>query len=162
MLRRAAYWLIDFGLLLALWFLFVFKPEWHEAWVGVAAAALGAGATEAVRAAEHPRFFPHLSWILEFRRLPLQILRDTWAVTKKLAAMAFLADRDTGRFLTIPFRAGGNSPRAIARRALAITYGSISPDSIVVGINRAHNQLVLHLLAGNRVPEILEILERRR
>ncbi len=159
---RAAYWLIDFGLLLVLWFLFVSRLQWSEAWVGLAAAALGAGATEAVRRTEHPRFFPHLSWILLFRRLPVQILSDSWAVTKKLGRMMFRGDRGTGRFITMPFRAGGGGPRAIARRALAIVYGSLSPDSIVVSINRAHNRLVVHLLTGNQVPQILQTLEREQ
>ncbi len=161
MWRGVLFWLTDFALLLALWLAFVFSAGWQELLVGTVAAALGACATKAVRAAGHPHFLPRPSWILELRLVPGQIVRDTIALVRKLFRMIFRGDTETGRTVAVPFRAGGSDGRSVARRVFAVTAASISPDSIVIGIDRAHDRALLHLLTGGRVPEILRRLERK-
>lgn len=160
MFRQLAFWFLDFILLMALWLAFVFKAEWQETVVGIGAAALGASATAAVRATGHPRFLPRLSWILEFRRVPGQIISDTAAMIGKLFRMAVRGDTGIGRIIAIPFEPGDEGGHSVARRALAVTYASISPDSIVMEIDRAHNRALVHMLTGRRAPEVLRRLGR--
>ena len=158
MFRRLTFWFIDFGLLLILWLAFVFKLDWQEALVGIGAAALGAFGAAAVRATGHPRFQPRLSWILEFRSVPGQIARDTAALTGRLFLMIFRRDTDIGRIIAVPFQTGGSDGRSVARRMLAVTYASISPDAIVMNIDRANNRVFVHVLTSRRAPDLLRRL----
>ena len=142
MLGRAAYWLIEFLVLFVLWLLFVSELKLSESLAGVGAAALAATATEAVRGCEHPRFFPDVSWILRFGRVPIRILSDCWLLVRTLGS------RDTGTFQSIDFPAGGNDARAVARRALGTLYETLPPGSVVIGIDRQRNRMLLHLLGA--------------
>ncbi len=146
MLTRALYWSVGFAVLLCVWLLFTTTLAWSETVVGVAAAALAATGTEAVRGAEHPRFLPQIRWLIQFRRLPAEILRDCMLLMRKLMHMCFRGDRRTGEFRTVPFRAGGATSRSAARRALAILYTTLPPNTIVIGIDRTRDVMLLHLL----------------
>ncbi|MBZ5584569.1 MAG: Na+/H+ antiporter subunit E [Acidobacteriia bacterium] len=138
---RPLYWFVQFLALLALWFLFVCQIKSSEAAVGLGAAALAATAAEAVRGQEHPRFFPRLRWILDAWRIPGQIVRDSWLVARNLATRG-----GTGVFRTVPFEARGNDAHSVARRALAILYSTLPPNSIVIGIDRKRDTMLLHVL----------------
>src|SRR5689334_599147 len=98
---RVVYWLAEAILLFAWWLLFVCQVQAHEAVVGIAAVALAASATEAVRGCEHPRFLPHLEWLLQSWSLPFRIVRDCGLLLRNLI------DRRAGRFQELPFPAGG-------------------------------------------------------
>ena len=144
MFLRCFYWLVEFTALFALWLLFVFQFRASESLVGILAAALGATAVEAVRGCEHPHFLPDLRWILEFRHVPLRILRDSWLLVRTVGTS------HTGRFRTRPFPAGGNDARSVARRVLATLYETLPPGSIVIGIDRRRNEMLLHVLGGGK------------
>ncbi len=162
MLLRAVYWLVQFGVLLCVWLLFVYRAAWSEISVGVLAAALAATATEAVRAQEHPRFWPHIRWVLEFWHVLGEIVRDCWLLSRRLLRMIAGAEPDTGRFEALPFRSGGSGPRAVARRALAILYTTLPPNSIVIGIDRKRDRMLLHLLEEAPAPAVAAVLEGKR
>jgi hypothetical protein len=146
MLARALYWLLEFVVLLCAWWLFTGTVGWNETVAGAGAALLGATATEAVRGVEHPRFLPDLRWIADFRHVPGAILKDSLLVTGKLWRMLFAGDRSTGRFVSVPFPPTGSGARSIARRVLAILYTTLPPNTIVIGIDRAHNGMLMHQL----------------
>jgi multisubunit Na+/H+ antiporter MnhE subunit len=137
---RIVYWLVETALLFILWLLFVVQLTPHELLVGVGAAALAASATEAVRGCEHPRFLPHIEWIIQSWRLPFEIIRDCALLVRNLF------DGRPGRFESIPFQARGEDARAVARRALAIFYTTLPPNTFVIGIDRRRNVILLHRL----------------
>lgn len=142
MFLRGFYWLIEFVVLFALWLLFVFQLKASESLVGVIAAAIGATAVEAVRGCEHPHFLPDLRWVLDFRHVPLRILRDSWLLVRTLGS------KRSGRFRTRTFNSGGNDSRSVARRVLSTLYETLPPGSIVIGIDRRRNEMLLHVLGG--------------
>jgi multisubunit Na+/H+ antiporter MnhE subunit len=137
---RIVYWLVEAALLYVLWLLFVAQLQPHELLVGLAATALAASATEAVRGCEHPRFLPHIQWIIRSWRLPFEILRDCALLIRNLF------DRRPGRFEAIPFGAGGEDARSVAKRALATFYTTLPPNTVVIGIDRRRNVMLLHRL----------------
>lgn len=140
MALRVVYWAAEAALLFVFWLLFVDSLASHELAVGAAACVLAATATEAVRGTQHPRFLPHLRWLLASWRLPGQILRDCVLLVRNLF------DHRRGRFESIPFDAGGADARSVARRALAIFYTTLPPNTIVIGIDRRRNSMLLHRL----------------
>src|SRR5690348_9991871 len=139
---RVVYWLIEAALLFVLWLLFVCQFHAHELLTGAGAAALAASATEAVRGCEHPRFLPHIQWLMQSWRLPFEIVRDCGLLIRNLF------DRRTGHFEVVPFEGGGDDARSVARRALATFYTSLPPNTFVIGIDRDRNTMVLHRLEG--------------
>ena len=57
-----------------------------------------------------------------------------------------------GEFRAVPFDGGGDDPRDTGRRALAEALGSFAPNTIVIGVDRERNLLLVHQLhrAGGR------------
>jgi hypothetical protein len=137
---RILHWLAEAALLFGLWLLFVAQLARHELLVGAAAVVLAASATEAVRGCEHPRFLPHVQWLVRAWRLPFEILRDCALLVRNLF------DRRTGRFEELPFQAGGDDAHAVAHRALGIFYTTLPPNTVVIGIDRRRNVMLLHRL----------------
>ena len=136
--RRA--WLIWWVLLTAL---FVALEDSRRLEVLVLAAIVGAfGATAAVivRASREVVLRPRARWILEalrnLRRWPGDFV----------ALVGALPRRPQGRIVEEPFTATGEDPQSAARRALAVAGGSLSPNSIVVGIDPDRGVLVRHEL----------------
>jgi multisubunit Na+/H+ antiporter MnhE subunit len=162
MLARAASWFLQFAVLLGIWLLFVSKLEPSETLVGVGAAVLSATASEIVRGVERPRFLPHIGWMLEFWRIPLQILKDCGLVTAKLFRILTGRGRGTGHFVSVPFEWGGTDQRSVARRVLAILYTTVTPNTIVVGIDRERNEMLLHTLVESPVPPVAIVMESKR
>ena len=143
---------ISFGL----WLLYVSSLSPHELLAGTGAAALAAFASEAVRSAEQPRFVLHLRMLRAARRVPFEILRDCARVTAKL----FSGRRPAGRFRTIPFYAGGDDGASVARRTLAIAFVTVSPNSIVIAIDKRRNRMLFHELVRGGAPQAAYLLGR--
>lgn len=142
MAARLLHWGNEACLLFLIWLLFVDELQAHELLVGAGASLLAATAVESVRGAEHPRFLPHFRWILASWRLPWQIVHDCVLLLRNLV------DRRTGHFETIAFDASGADARSVARRALAIFYTTLPPNTIVIGIDRRRDYMLLHRLEG--------------
>lgn len=138
---RALYWVSGTALLFGLYLLYA-GVESHEVIVGVGAAAISAGAVEAVRGTEHPRFLPHIAWLARAFRLPYEIARDNVLLVRNLAR------GDQGRFVRIPFEPGAEDAHGIARRTLETFYRTLPPNSIVIGIDRARHEILMHVLEG--------------
>ena len=150
-----------FASLLVLWLLFVDTLRWSEIVAGVGAAALAAVAMESVRDETHPHFLPHARWIFEFGTIPVQILHDCWLLIGKLGRMLFARDRRTGQFEGARFEARGRDAHSAARRALATFYTTLPPNTIVIGIDRARGEMLIHRLVPTGEPDVPRLTEGR-
>jgi hypothetical protein len=105
-----------------------------------ASAAVGIRAARGLRGSLDPsllRVVPAAAWSL---------------VTESVLVLGFLlrrlaGRRQRGRFRTAPFRAGGDGPRDVARRALTESLGSLGPNTIVIGVDRDRDVVLVHQLA---------------
>jgi hypothetical protein len=138
---RALYWLAAAAVLFGLWLLFA-GAQPHELIAGAAASILAATAAEVVRGTEHPRFLPRLPWLVRGLRLPWQILQDSALLVGNL-----FTGRE-GRFVREPFDAGDADAHGVARRTLETVWRTLPPNSIVIGIDRRRNEILLHVLEG--------------
>lgn len=134
---------VEFVFLLGLWMLFVSLPEINELVAGLAAAFLAAAADAVVKATEFARFRPRFAQVLLIFIEPWYVAKDTlvifWELLRRIAGKP-----RRSRLTVIPFKGGDNSLDGSARRALAVAYTSISPNTIVLGIDRKRNFLLLH------------------
>ncbi len=151
--KDAALGFVEFLFLLMLWTIFVGNPTWHEISIGLIAALFGATADDIVKAEDFAPFRPHLRWIV-------LIFWEAWYALKgAVAAFSELARSLTGhkpdaQFLAIPYCYGGDNATAAAKRALFTAYMTISPDTIVVGVDRDKHIALVHQLGSSEIPEI--------
>lgn len=144
---------VEFLFLLGLWMLFVSQTQRAELVAGIFAAAFGAVADGLVKSKRLARFRPRLKWLALFALEPWYVLTGSaaimWALGRRL-----MGKKSEAQFRVVPFPAGGNDPESAARRALAITLTTVSPETIVVGIDRERGLMLLHLIAPASIPKI--------
>lgn len=141
---RALFWAAAFLVLYGTWLLFTANLDWEELVIGIPAAAIGATAFEATREQPVAQFWPKATWLLEGWRLPWYVLTGTFEIFKVLAQDVLGSKPAESLMRAAKFDAGGDDPRSAARRALAIAYTTMPPNSIVVSIDLEANELVFH------------------
>ncbi len=143
---------------LILWVCFTFSLSVAELLVGAASAALTVIALEFAFRAE-PLFF-HPTWTMlgQTRKLP-------WLILKGLATLisVFWSRLRSGRsesvFRLVRFNATAVTPKEAAQRALVVSFSTTPPNSIVVGIDREKQQMLLHQVKKTALPKLIQNLE---
>ena len=156
MQKRGAIWLVSFTILFGIWLLLAGSVAWHEVVVGLAAAGVATVISELVRGQEHPRIWPHARWFLELWALPWEILSGCWVVASALIR------GEPGLLHEVPFESGGDDRRSSARRAMAIAFTSISPNSMIIDIDRERGVMLIHNADHGPVPRIARYLGEAR
>jgi multisubunit Na+/H+ antiporter MnhE subunit len=142
-----------------LWLLFTSTVNASEAIAGFGASTIAATAAEIVRADRPFVFRPRLAWFRVAWRIPLQIASDTRTVFVVLFDHVTGRKRVRGTWQAVGFRHGRDAdPEDAARRALATVGITMSPNSIVVGVDPDRDELLLHQLREH--PEDVEKLLR--
>lgn len=156
-------WLIfaaEYVFLLGAWILFTSLPEMNEITAGLAAAFLGAAGDAVVKATEFARFRPRFRHAMLILAEPWYVAKDTvlvfWELLRRIAGMP-----RRSRLKVVPFDGGGDDLNGSARRTLAISYSTISPNTIVLGIDRERNLLLLHEMVPAETPWIAKQLGAR-
>ncbi len=140
-----------------LWFLFVYQLSLTELIAGAGAAAVTIVGLELSLKVVPLRFQPELRWLLLMLRLPGTVIRDM-GVLVRIFFRLITGKKIPGLFQVTDFSALGEGPRANARRALAVVFTTVSPNSVVVGIDRKTGLLLFHELEATPVPQILKEL----
>jgi hypothetical protein len=142
-----------------LWFLFVYQLSLIELAAGAAAAALTVVALQISFHAVPLRFRPEARWLSQAFMLPATVVKDMVVLLRALTRL--LSGRKIhSLFQVTHFPAIAEGPHANAKRALAVAFTSVSPNSIVVGIDRNSGLLLFHELEKTPLPKILEELEK--
>jgi multisubunit Na+/H+ antiporter MnhE subunit len=132
---------------MALWLLLTSTLAGSEAIVGVGASAIAATFAEMSREHVAPRFRPRARWLARGWRVPVAMVTDTWLVLLALWGELTGTKRVRGSLRTVPFHHGGErDPRASARRALAEIGVSMTPNTVVIGVDPDRDVLVVHQL----------------
>ena len=152
--KRVLFWFSECAVLFVFWLLYVDKIDVWELMVGLAAAALAATGSEAVRGMNFTRFYPYKQWFLLLWRVPGMVIEGCWILLKVLVLRNVLGRDIQGELKTVAFDPGGDDPRSAARRALAIALTTIAPNSIVVWIDRREHLILLHQMLSTGVPAI--------
>ena len=128
--------------------------------MGVAVAAAGAVGDVIVKKEGFAAFRPRLHWVALIVWEPWYVIKGTVLALRELART--LAGRQPHfQFRIIPYRYGGQNETAAGKRALFSAYVTISPDTIVVGLDQKRELALLHLLGSEELPEIARELGAR-
>jgi len=154
MAKRVGFWVAWYVPLVLLWLLFVDTFAAQEVIVGLVAAAIAATAAELVRSQELVRFRLDPHWLRGLPGLPWQVLHDTWLLTVALWRHC-TGSPVRGVFRVVPFPSEADDDRSAARRALATALVSVAPNTVVVGVEGAEGEMLVHQLVpepGSPVP----------
>lgn len=118
------------------------------------AAALGTTAAVALSAQSPQRFTARWDWVPVFAsRLPGALIYESWLLLGPMLWTALLRrSRARGRYIALPFDAGGDDPMSASRRVAVIYGASVTPNAIPIFVDRRRGLLVLHQLKARREP----------
>ncbi len=144
------------------WIIFVGTFSLHELLIGVLGALLATAGLSIINCHYPARFHARLTELLSLWRLPGYLISDTWKVLAVRAKDLRGVQTATSLFRVVPFRAGEKEdPRASARRALAVIYTTITPNTVVLGVNTNHQNLLLHQLVRGPISRMTKDLGAR-
>lgn len=130
-----------------------------ELYAGAGATVLAAAAFEISRERRFADASLSPAWVLRAWRIawraPVQIV----FVCREAIAQLLRRRPARGRFRAVAFDAGGDGSRDAGRRALAEALGSLAPNTIVIGVDRDRNLILVHQLHRHGGREELDPLE---
>ena len=141
----AAWWVLS----MLLWLLFTSTVAPSDAGLGMCASLIAAGVGVAAQSSGAFGFRLAWRWVRRAWRLPVRIATETAVVFAALLRHATGRKGVRGTWAAIPFRAGGDDPASVGRRAMATLLASVTPNSLVVGIDAEEGQLLVHQLVSD-------------
>jgi hypothetical protein len=146
--RRVLSWSIGWALAAALYLLLIDITELPELLVGAVAAGLAATGLELAREQAIPGERVRLAWLLRIPRAILMVPADIGRLCAlALGAALRLGVREpVGSFRALPFAGAEDQRRDGGRRALAEAVGSLSPNTVIVGVDERRQLILAHQL----------------
>ncbi|HWF51349.1 MAG TPA: hypothetical protein VG294_11985 [Solirubrobacteraceae bacterium] len=157
--RRVLAWSLGWCFSAALYLLLIDITDLPELIVGAGAAALAATGLELAREQGIVGESIRLRWLRRLHRPLLKVPADIASVT--LMAFRALAHHDAtvGSFRAVRFSGGEDEQRETGRRALAEAFGSLAPNTIIVGIDGERELILAHQLRPTGGREAIDLLE---
>ena len=141
------------------WLIFVGTFSLHELLIGIIAAVLTAVGMVIVTINYPVPFSPTLTDLLACWRLPWGVVSGTWKIIAVALRDLMGVERSKSLFRVVRFDAGSkDNPRATARRVLAVIYTTITPTTIVLGINTKDQKMLFHEIDRDPLPKMTEQL----
>jgi len=146
-MRRASAWTAAGLLAGGLYLLLIDTTSLPELIVAVAAAAIAATGFELARE-EHTAggVTVRLRWLATLHRALLKVPSDVAAVSFMALRQLVHPQRVNGTFRAVPFRCGAENDIEVGRRALAESFGSFAPNTIIVGVDVERELILGHQL----------------
>ncbi len=159
LLRRVCALLAAWLFAAALYFLLIDITDLPELIVGAGAAVLAAAGFELAREQDIANLVPKARWLLRLRKPFMNVPSDIAAVS--LAALNQLLHPRAvkGEFRAVPFRGGEHEQLEGGKRALAESFGSFAPNTIIVGVDGEREMILGHQLRRRGGPEAIDVLE---
>lgn len=141
------------------WLVFVGTFSLHELLIGIIATIFTAVGMAAVTLNYPVPFSPTLADLFSCWRLPWYLLSGTWKVLAVAAKDLLGVQRAKSLFRVVRYEPDTKkSPRRSARRVLAVVYTTVTPTSIVLGVNANQGKLLVHQINPGSVSKMMEQL----
>jgi len=138
-----------------LWIAYVGTFAVHELLLGVIATLIATLGLFIINRRYPAKFSPSFHELLSLWCVPWYLVSDTWKIIAVAGKDLVGAKRAASLFRTVRFDAGTkDDPHAVARRVLAVVYTTITPNTIVLGINASDQKMLLHELVSSPLPKM--------
>ena len=143
----------------ALYLLLIDITDLPELIVGIGAALLAAAGFELAREQELADLKTRIRWVARLYRPLLKVPSDVAAVS--LVALGQLLRPRTvqGQFRAVPFREREDDRLVAGRRALAESFGSFAPNTIIIGIDGDRGVILGHQLRRSGSDDAIDVLD---
>lgn len=157
--RRGLAWTVGGLLAGGLYMLLIDTTSLPELIVAVAAAAIAATGFELAREQETAGgMTAHLRWLATLHRAVVKVPKDIAFVSFEAVRQLVRPRRVTGTFRAVPFHCGPDHDIEIGRRALAESFGSFAPNTIIVGVDVERELILGHQLRRTGGAEAIDVL----
>jgi multisubunit Na+/H+ antiporter MnhE subunit len=157
-MRRARITVAGFVLAAAFYLLLIDTVDLPEFCAGAAVAALAAAAFELSREQGVAEAEIKPAWLTRAGRVLVRVPTQIATVSREAVAQLFTRRRSRGVFRVVPFSASGDTPGDAGRRALAEALGSLTPNTIVIGVDAERKLLLVHQLRRQGGEEEIDVL----
>jgi hypothetical protein len=146
--RRALAWSLGWGFAAALYLLLIDITQLPELLVGALAAVLAATGMELAREQAIVGERARMRWLLRIPRATVKIPADIAKLTLVAlrGAARLRVGKPVGAFRAVPFAGAEDEQREAGRRALAEAFGSLSPNTVIVGVDERRHRILAHQL----------------
>jgi multisubunit Na+/H+ antiporter MnhE subunit len=142
-------WATTFVALYGVYLLFVSTLTKPELFVGILVTFIATLAAGAFGTIGLVRFKPTLRELIQAWRLPYYAVQGSWELFKALGQQLFTKDGAESLIRSVPFEVGDEDAHSAGRRALAVTYTTLTPNFVVLGIAHKQALMIYHqVLAG--------------
>lgn len=152
---QIVFWIGDWATLMAFWIALTGSFRWTELLIGAGASLVGSIISVATEAMTFVRFLPQWRYLWQSRSVIWQIPLGVISVVGVLFREGKCA---AGHIRFVPFEPGGEEAESQTRRAVAETFPSMAPASIVIGVDRGMGVVIFHLLGSSSPPPTLQRL----
>lgn len=146
----------------ALYWLFIDTRQLPELIVGAVAATLAATGAELARAQGIVGESIRAHWLLRIHRPLLKLPSDVLAVSLvALRQLGTIRHRPAhvGSFRAFPFRCAEDRRLESGRHAMAESFGSFAPNTVIVGVDYDTEMILGHQLEQEGGREAIDVLE---
>jgi multisubunit Na+/H+ antiporter MnhE subunit len=144
------------------WIIFVGTLAIHELLLGVIATLAATLGLFIINRQYPAKFSPTLREVLSLWYVPWYLVSDTWKIIAVAGKDLLGIKRAQSLFRTVQFDAGTkDDTSAVARRVLAVVYTTMTPGTVVLGINVSDQKMLLHELVSSPLPKMTRDLGAR-
>ncbi len=136
------------------WLILADSTGWREMLVGGASCAVALVAVRAFLLQNRIRFAMRWRFLVEAIHVPKQLVSDTGLLLLVVLRRAS-GRRGRSGIMGVAFRRGGDTPPSRARRALAITSLTVTPNTLVLGIAEEEQPFLYHTMVPKPLPAFL-------
>jgi hypothetical protein len=142
-----------------LYLLLIDTTSLPELIVAVAAAAIAATGFELAREQQTAGgMTARLRWLATLHRALLKVPKDVAFVSLMAFRQLVAPKRVNGTFRAVPFRCGADHDIESGRQALAESFGSFAPNTIIVGVDVERELILGHQLRRTGGAEAIDVL----
>jgi len=157
--RRAVAWSLGWCFSAAFYLLLIDITDLPELIVGAGAAVLAATGLELAREQGIAGEAVRLRWLAHLHRPLLKVPVDVAFVSAMALRALVRRERSVGKFRAVRFAGGEDEPFETGRRALAESFGSFAPNTIIVGIDGDRGLILGHQLRPTGGRDAIDVLE---
>jgi hypothetical protein len=143
--------------LTVLWMAFIGQWKPQEFWAGVLASAISTTAGVVLGSQRIAWFAFNPNLLKEVWRIPGYVISGTWEILRGLAQQLFSPRRPPSLLRVARYFATEDSHTAATQRALAITYTTATPNSLILNIERKKGLILYHQI----LPSGLHVMTRK-
>ncbi len=152
-------WLLSVPVFYLFWIVFVGTFSLHELLLGFAGSILATTGLFIIDFYLPARFAPKFAEVLLLWRIPWYLISGTWEITAIAGKDLLGVETAKSLFRVVPFNAGTKeNAHNTARRVLAVAYMTMTPTTIVLGVNTSDQKLLLHEMRRSSIPRMLKDL----